>query len=92
MAEIDKGMISAFKDDGAKAEVIPSSAKDSVTAPLTVPMLLRGNLSVNTEVVYAMFEDNTGIIIDRLDGKNTHQHEYTHGGMSSGTDKTGGPI
>ena len=92
MAEIDKGMISALKDDDTKAEVIPSNAKDSVTAPLTVPVLLRGNLSVNTEVVYAMFEDNTGIIIDRLDGKNTHKHEYTHGGLSSGTDKTGDPI
>lgn len=92
MAEIDKGMISALKDGGTKAEVIPSNAKDSVTAPLTVPVLLRGNLSANTEVVYAMFEDNTGIIIDRLDGKNIHKHEYTHGGMSSGTDKTGGPI
>lgn len=89
---IDKGVISALKDGGSKAEVIPSTSKASVTVPLVVPDLLRGNLAVNTEVVYVMFDDNTGVILERLDGKNTHKHEYTHGGTSSGKDETSSPV
>lgn len=92
MSMIDKGVVSALKDGGTKAEVIPSQSQDTVTAPLTVPVLLRGNVPVNTEVVYVLFDDNTGMILDRLDGKNTHKHEYTHGGMSSGTDTTTAPV
>lgn len=92
MADVNKGVISALKENGSKAEVIPCSATDTVTIPLAVPDLLRGNLSTNTDVVYAMFDDNTGIILCRLDGKNTHTHEYTHGGTSSGKDETSAPI
>lgn len=92
MTMIDKGVISALKDGGKKAEVIPSRSKNSVTAPLVVPDILRGNVQVKTEVVYVMFDDNTGIILDRLDGKNTHKHEYTHGGTSSGKDTTSVPV
>lgn len=92
MSMIDKGVISALKDDGRKAEVVPSRSKDAVTAPLVVPVLLQGNLQPNTEVVYVVFDDNTGMILDRLDGQNTHKHEYTHGGDSTGKDKTTGPI
>ena len=61
---VDKGKISALKDGGTTAEVIPSQSSSAVTTTLTVPQLLQGNLSVNTEVVYAVFEDNTGIILD----------------------------
>lgn len=89
---VDKGKISALKDGGTTAEVIPSQSSAAVTTTLTVPQLLQGNLSVNTEVVYAVFDDNTGIILDRLDGKNTHKHNYTHGGTSSGSDTTSGPV
>ena len=89
---VDKGKISALKDEGATAEVIPSQSSTAVTTTLVVPQLLQGNLSVNTEVVYAVFDDNTGIILDRLDGKNTHKHNYTHGGTSSGSDTTSGPV
>lgn len=92
MAVIDKGKISALKDGGKMAEVIPSQSGQAVTTTLTVPVLLQGNLQVNTEVAYVTFEDNTGIILDRLDGQNTHKHEYTHGGTSSGTDTTTGPV
>lgn len=87
---IDKGKISVIK--GQKAEVIPSQAGSTVTPPLTIPDLLKGNLQVNTVVVYVVFDDNTGMILDRLDGKNTHKHEYTHGGMASGNDTTSGPV
>lgn len=87
---IDKGKISAIK--GNTAEVIPSQAGGTVTPPLTIPALLKGNLQVNTEVVYVVFDDNTGVILDRLDGKNTHKHGYTHGGLESGSDTTTGPV
>lgn len=89
---VDKGKISTLKDGGTTAEVIPSQSSSAVTTTLTVPQLLQGNLSANTEVVYAVFDDNTGIILDRLDGKNTHKHNYTHGGTSSGSDTTSGPV
>ena len=89
---IDKGKISALKEGGKKAEVIPSQSSQAVTTTLTVPMLLQGNIEVNTEVVYVVFDDNTGIVLDRLDGKNTHKHDYMHGGTSSGKDTTSGPV
>ena len=89
---IDKGVICALKDGGSKVEVIPATSQGTVTVPLAVPDLLRGNLVVNTEVVYVMFGDNTGAILCRLDGKNAHTHEYTHGGLSSGKDETSGPV
>ena len=89
---IDKGVICALKDGGSKVEVIPATSQGTVTVPLAVPDLLRGNLAVNTEVVYVMFDDNTGAILCRLDGKNAHTHEYTHGGLSSGKDETSGPV
>lgn len=92
MALIDKGKISALKDGGNAAEVIPSQSSGAVTATLTVPQLLKGNIQVNTEVVYVMFDDNTGVILERMDGKNTHKHDYTHGGTSSGKDTTSEPV
>lgn len=76
---IDKGVISAFYDNESKAEVIPSMSKDTVTAPLVVPDLLKGSLAVNMEVVFVMFSDNTGMILDRLDGKNEHRHNAVTG-------------
>ena len=87
---IDKGKISAIKGD--MAEVIPSQSSAAVTTTLKISDLLKGNLSVNTEVVYVMFEDNTGLIFERLDGKHTHKHKYTHAGLSSGEDTTGVPV
>lgn len=78
---IDKGLISTLLDNGSMAEVIPSSSKDTVTAPLVVPDLLKGNLEVNAEVVFVMFGDNTGMIIDRLDGKNSHKHNNITGAL-----------
>ena len=89
---IDKGTVSALQEGGSKAEVVPSASGETVTIPLVVPDLLRANLAVGDEVVYATFADNTGIILERMDGKNTHKHKYTHGGTSSGDDETSGPV
>lgn len=65
---LDKGKISSITADGEKAVVIPSYTDSAVTFPLVIPESLKGNLNVNDSVLYAMFEDNTGIIIGRADG------------------------
>lgn len=66
---IDKGTVSALVDGGKKAIVIPSMAKGTVTLPLIVSEMLIGFINVEDEVVYSTFDDNTGIILARLDGK-----------------------
>lgn len=70
---IDKGKVSALLEDGKKATVIPSRAQGNVTIPLVVPKLLIEGLEVGMEVVYVTFEDNTGIILSRLDGDWSHK-------------------
>ena len=65
---LDKGKISSITADGDKSAVIPSYTDSAVTFPLVIPESLKGNLNVNDSVLYAMFEDNTGIIIGRADG------------------------
>lgn len=70
MAEIEKGTISSV--NGSKAAVVPSFSDAPVTAELTVPFYLVRCLEVGMEVVYAMFEDNTGLILGRLDGDWNH--------------------
>ena len=89
---IDKGTVSALQEGGSKAEVVPSASGDTVTMPLVVPDLLRANLAVGDVVVYATFADNTGIILERMDGRNTHKHIYTSIVTSSGEDVTSGPV
>lgn len=70
MAEIEKGTISSV--NGSKAAVVPSFSDTPVTSELTVPFYLVRCLEVGMEVVYAMFEDNTGLILGRLDGDWNH--------------------
>ena len=62
-----KGRISAILDRGDRVTVAPYGG-GVVTVPLAVPTYLRGFLPVNTIVVYVVFEDNTGLILGRLDG------------------------
>lgn len=64
---LDKGKISSITADG-KAIVIPSDTDEVVTFPLVIPTNLDGMLSVNDYIVYAMFDDNTGIVLGRMDG------------------------
>ena len=66
---IDKGTVSSLKNGGTEAEVIPGATQSAVSVPLIVPESLRNKLTAGTEVIYAMFEDNTGIILCRADGK-----------------------
>ena len=62
-----KGRISAVLDGGNSVTVTPYGG-GVVTVPLAIPLSLQGALPVNTPVVYVMFEDNTGMIVGRLDG------------------------
>lgn len=75
---IQKGKISTVEGaadrngDKTAARVLPCTADDMVTRPLTIPWWLRGkmgNLKPGDEVAYAMFEDGTGIILSRMDGE-----------------------
>lgn len=75
---IQKGKISTVEGaadrngDKTTARVLPCTADGMVTRPLTIPWWLRGkmgNLKPGDEVAYAMFEDGTGIILSRMDGK-----------------------
>lgn len=64
---VQKGKISTVTNDGKTVTVTPY-AGGIVTAPLVVPFFLIGALPIGTPVVYAVFEDNTGIVLARADG------------------------
>lgn len=77
MGQIEKGVILSLSnpdDNGnnSKASVQSTTAVGTSTLPLTIPWWLRGsmgNLSKGTEVVYALFNDASGLIISRMDGE-----------------------
>ena len=66
---IDKGTITNI--NGNKVRVSPCDASACVSAQLTIPWHLRtksGNLEKGTEVVYVRFDDQTGLLLGRMDG------------------------
>ncbi len=66
---IDKGKITSI--DGDSVRVVPCNESGLVSARVVVPWHLRnssGNLAKGTEVVYVIFDDQTGILIGRADG------------------------
>lgn len=65
---VEKGKVSSVLDGGKSVTATPYSG-GTVTAPLAVPSELIGLLSVNTPIVYITFEDGTGVVISRVDGK-----------------------
>ena len=78
MAEIQKGKISTIEGPADKngnktrARVIPEQADGVVTKPLVIAADIRGQdgkLSKGTEVVFAVFPDQSGIILARADGE-----------------------
>lgn len=73
---VKKGKVSTIQDDGKFITATPY-AGGTVTAPLTVPFFLIGALSVGTPIAYVVFEDNTGIVLSRMDG------EWNHNGAAS---------
>ena len=64
---VQKGIVSAVLNGGGAVTVTPY-AGSTVTAPITVPFFLIGALPVGTPVAYVVFEDNTGIVLSRMDG------------------------
>lgn len=61
------------------ARVLPSTSDTAPTMPLVIPWWLRGtlgNLETGTDVVFAVFEDRTGIIISRADGEGGKQFPW----------------
>ena len=82
---IDKGNISRILPDKdwnghpKLAAVNPCTNSGAITPALTIPWYLRGEmggLNVGDCVAYALFDDGTGIIIDRLDGEWTGVIDY----------------
>ena len=69
---IDKGFISSIDEANRTAVVVPMAAGSAVTHNLVIPYFLRDCLQINMPVAYATFEDNTGIILARMDGEWNH--------------------
>lgn len=65
---VQKGKVSTVLN-GGKAVTVTPYAGSTVTAPLTVPFFLVGALPVSTPVAYVVFDDNTGIVLSRMDGE-----------------------
>ena len=65
---VQKGKVSTVLDGGKSVTVTPY-AGGTVTASITVPAFLVGALPVGTPVAYVVFDDNTGIVLARMDGK-----------------------
>lgn len=76
---IYKGQVSAILDGGKKVTVAPYTGS-TVTFPLVVPYPLIGALPTNTPVVYAAFDDGTGIVLARMDGGWNHDITSILGG------------
>lgn len=79
MKFIQKGKVSSLAPDGKTASVTPCNG-GIVTPFLTVPWFLIGVVPVNTEVVYVLFEDNTGSLLGRMDGEWNNGLQGTEGG------------
>ena len=78
MADIQKGKISTIEgpadENGnyTRARVILENADGVITRPLAIVSQLRGkagNLAKGTEVLFAVFPDQSGVILCRADGE-----------------------
>lgn len=67
-----KGKISTIENGGKAVTVTPYKG-ETVTAKLTVPFFLYQCLEVDMPVVYASFDDNTGVVLARMDGEWNHK-------------------
>lgn len=70
---IEKGYISAILEGGKKVTVIPAFSSDVVSHELVVPFFLYKSLAVKMEIVYCWFQDDTGMVLGRMDGDWNHQ-------------------
>lgn len=65
---VQKGKVSAVLDGGRAVTVTPYVGS-TVTTPITVPETLVDVLPVGTPVIFVVFDDNTGLVIARMDGQ-----------------------
>jgi hypothetical protein len=65
---VHKGKVSTVLN-GGKAVTVTPYAGGTVTAAITVPAFLVGVLPIGTPVAYVVFDDNTGIVLGRMDGE-----------------------
>ena len=63
---VQKGKVSSIIDGGKFVTVTPYFGS-TVTNNLAVPFFLVGVLPIGTPVAYVVFEDNTGIVLSRMD-------------------------
>lgn len=66
---IEKGKITSI--DGNTARVVPCNESGLVSAQVVIPWHMRGgagNIGKGTEVIYAVFDDQTGVLLMRADG------------------------
>ena len=75
---VHKGKVSTILD-GGRSITAAAYAGGSVTAPLTVPFFLIGALPVGTPIAYVTFDDNTGLVLSRMDGDWNHSLEEVEG-------------
>lgn len=68
---VNKGTVSAILNGGKIVTVKPYTG-EIVTVELVVPFFLVGCLAVEMPVIYVTFEDNTGIVLSRMDGEWSH--------------------
>lgn len=76
---VKKGKVSTIVDGGRFVTATPYSG-GTVTAPLTVPFFLLNALPVGTPIAYVNFDDNTGIVLSRMDGEWNHSLQEAEGG------------
>lgn len=62
------GKVSAVLN-GGKSVIITPYVGNIVTTPVTVPFFLVGALPVGTPVAFVVFDDNSGIVLSRMDGE-----------------------
>lgn len=67
-----KGKVSAVLDSGKSITATPFGG-GAVTAPLTIPFFLIDALPVGTPIAYVVFDDNTGVVLCRMDGEWNHK-------------------
>ena len=69
---VSKGTISALYE-GEKIAVVKPYLGEVVSPRLVVPFFLFKSLEVGMPVVYAAFEDGTGVVLARMDGEWNHK-------------------
>lgn len=69
---VGKGTISALYN-GEKTATVKPYLGDVVTPEMVVPFFLYKSLTIGMPVVYVSFEDNTGVILARMDGEWNHK-------------------